>query len=155
MPSDEESLRANARARLLRLHAQHRIIHVPVAGAEMKRISLIALLMLPTLAQANSMKTLQCHAAIVHSVGERITGVSERMTGVLVVDSGMEFYALLGSTIYKSPPLKSRKKMKFGVGSDGQTFIKKDAVYSVSSQDTSIIFDECSEVSNDLHHAEK
>lgn len=155
MPSDEESLRANARARLLRLHAQHRIIHVPVAGAEMKRVSLIALLMLPTLAQANSLKTLQCHAAIVHSVGERITGVSERMTGVLVVDSGMEFYALLGSTIYKSPPLKSRKKMKFGVGSDGQTFIKKDVVYSVSSQDTSIIFDECSEVSNDLHHAEK
>lgn len=77
------------------------------------------------------------------------------MTGALVVDSGMEFYALLDSTIYKSPPLKSRKKMKFGVGSDGQTFIKKDAVYSVSSQDTSIIFDECSEVSNDLHHAEK
>jgi hypothetical protein len=96
---------------------------------------------------------LQCHAAIVHSAGERITGVSERVTGALVVDSGMEFYALLGSAIYKSP-LQSRKKMKFGVGSDGQTFIKKDAVYSVS-QDTSIIFDECSEVSNDLHHAEK
>ncbi|HCR8505909.1 MULTISPECIES: hypothetical protein [Enterobacteriaceae] len=91
MPSDEESLRANARARLLRLHAQHRIIHVSVAGAEMKRITLIALLMLPTLAQANDLKTLQCHAAIVHSAGERITGVSERMTGALVVDSVWSF----------------------------------------------------------------
>jgi len=155
MPSVEESLRANARAHLLRIHAQHRIIHVSFAGAEMKWITLTALMMLPALTQANDLKTLQCHAAIIHSAGQRITGVSERMTSALVVDSGMEFYALLDSKVYKSPPLKSRKKMKFGVGSDGQTFIKKDAVYSVSSQDTSIIFDECSEVSNDLHHAEK
>ena len=121
----------------------------------MKLMPLIALMMIPALAEANDLKTLQCHAAIIHSQGQQITGVSERITGALVVDSGMEFYALLGSKIYKYPPLKRRGKISFGVGSDGQTFIKKDAVYSVSSQDTSIIFDECSEVSNDLLHAEK
>lgn len=112
----------------------------------MKRAALFLTALATFSAQSAEAEIFACSAATVTAIAGEISGVSERQTGVLVTDNGNSFYALFGSDVFKSPALKERDGIKYGIDQDGLIFIKKDAVYSVSVKDTSIIFDECSEV---------
>ncbi|WP_454889976.1 hypothetical protein [Serratia quinivorans] len=114
----------------------------------MKKLTLGTVMILASMAaEAYASTTVtqvyKCDMSIVSTAGDQINSVSQRITGAIVSDSGNRFYVAVRAKFYLSPTLFEHKGKHAAQNKTGVTYLKGDGMYSVSTAETSYIFDQC------------
>jgi Mrp family chromosome partitioning ATPase len=114
----------------------------------MKKLTLgIAMILASMAAEAYASTTVtqiyKCDMSIVSTAGDQIKSVSQRITGAIVSDSESRFYVVVRTKFYLSPTLFEHNGKHAAQDKTGVTYLKSDGMYSVSTAETSYIFDQC------------